>query len=259
MANENSSFDDTGGILIGIFAIAFLFLIGLYIYASIFLKEDMRENHKYVVELKKIEFFLQNINKENLEIAKENFEKKENNILNKNLYKDVVEENGEIVNSIIEKFENGKEIVEIEIIVEKSYFDEFMKSNYIQIKDKIDNIAKKNNYYLSDEIEEKNIYFVKGLERWEVSYIKKGSYRAGRFIKDTLYLKKSDIDDILQFYNTLQKKFPKKDYYFNQNGERLIPNNEFVILYQNLGEEFYKNYIQKGIKIKLYYEKTEKS
>ena len=255
MKNENSSFDDTGRILIGIFAIAFLFLIGLYIYASIFLKEDMRENHKYVVELKKLEFFLQNINKENLEIAKENFEKKENNILNKNLYKDVVEENGEIVNSIIEKFENRKEIVEIEIIVEKSYFDEFMKNNYIQIKDKIDNIAKKNNYYLSDEIEEKNIYFVKGLERWEVPYVWiGGNFEANKLYKKMLYLKKSDKDTILHFFIKIEKDFPNTNHYFN--GQRFLLINEFVILDKNLGEEFYKDYIKKGVKIKLYYEKS---
>ena len=256
-AKEKNDNDDNNGFLYFFIIGAFLFLVGLFIYDRIFHREETKEYYKYVIEFKKLEFYLQDIKDENLKIAKDNFEKKENNILNKGLYKDIVDENGELLSLIIEKFETEENVVEVEIIVENSYFDEFIKNNFTELMNKIDNIAKKNNYYLSNEKKEKKAYFVKGLERWEISYISSGIYGTTYFEKGMVYLKKSDKDTILKFYKELEKKFPNQEYYFNQNEDRIIPVGEFGILERALGEEIYKKYLKKGIKIKLYYKKSK--
>lgn len=102
---ENSL--DKMGFFILLFVV--LFFIGLFVYAKIFLKEEMKENAKYQNAINQLEVFAVNQKEINIKIAEEYFEKTENHILNKGLYKDIVDENGNLLNSIIEKFENKEE------------------------------------------------------------------------------------------------------------------------------------------------------
>lgn len=158
----------------GFFILLFVvvFFIGLFVYAKIFLKEEMKENAKYQNAINQLEVFVVNQKEINIKIAEEYSKKAENHILNKGLYKDVVDENGNLLNSIIEKFESKEEKaeVEVEIIVDNSFLKEFKEKNLEEIKAKIYDLAKKNNYGFLNQKEEK-INFVKGSKNYLVNYI----------------------------------------------------------------------------------------
>lgn len=179
---ENSL--DKMGFFILLFVV--LFFIGLFIYSKIFLKEEMKENAKYQNAINQLEVFVVNQKEINIKIAEEYSKKTENHILNKGLYKDIVNEKGNLLNSIIEKFENNKEekteTIEVEIIVDNSFLKEFKEKNLEEIKAKIYDLAKKNNYGLSSLKEEK-INFVKGLENYLVNYIQIGRHSSISFKK----------------------------------------------------------------------------
>ena len=240
---ENSL--DKMGFFILLFVV--LFFIGLFVYAKIFLKEEMKENAKYQNAINQLEVFAINI-----KIAEEYFEKTENHILNKGLYKDVVDENGNLLNSIIEKFENKEEektkAIEVEIIVDNSFLKEFKEKNLEEIKAKIYDLAKKNNYGFLSQKEEK-INFVKGLENYLVNYIQIGRSSSISFKKNVVYLKQSDKEEISIFYKELMRLFPNREFYFTKNGELMVSAYENGIFETNFGGEVYGKKLRKGTKI----------
>lgn len=242
---ENSL--DKMGFFILLFVV--LFFIGLFIYSKIFLKEEMKENAKYQNAINQLEVFAVNQKEINIKIAEEYFEKTENHILNKGLYKDIVDENGNLLNSIIEKFENNKEEeIEVEIIVDNSFLKEFKEKNLEEIKAKIYDLAKKNNYGFSNQKEEK-INFVKGLENYLVNYIQIGRSSSISFKKNVVYLKQSDKEEISIFYKELMRLFPNREFYFTKNGELMVSAYENGIFETNFGGEVYGKKLRKGTKI----------
>lgn len=238
----------------GFFILLFvvLFFIGLFVYAKIFLKEEMKENAKYQNAINQLEVFAVNQKEINIKIAEEYFEKAENHILNKGLYKDVVDENGNLLNSIIEKFESKEEKaeVEVEIIVDNSFLKEFKEKNLEEIKAKIYDLAKKNNYGFLNQKEEK-INFVKGLENYLVNYIQIGRSSSISFKKNVVYLKQSDKEEISIFYKELMRLFPNREFYFTKNGELMVSAYENGIFETNFGGEVYGKKLRKGTKITL--------
>ena len=244
----------------GFFILLFvvLFFIGLFVYAKIFLKEEMKENAKYQNAINQLEVFAINQKEINIKIAEEYFEKAENHILNKGLYKDIVDENGNLLNSIIEKFENKEEekakekakAIEVEIIVDNSFLKEFREKNLEEIKAKIYDLAKKNNYGFLNQKEEK-INFVKGLENYLVNYIQIGRYNSISFKKNIVYLKQSDKEEISFFYEELMRLFPNREFYFTKNGELMVSAYENGIFETNFGGEVYGKKLRKGTKITL--------
>lgn len=236
----------------GFFILLFvvLFFIGLFVYAKIFLKEEMKENAKYQNAINQLEVFAVNQKEINIKIAEEYFEKAENHILNKGLYKDVVDENGNLLNSIIEKFESKEKEIEVEIIVDNSFLKEFKEKNLEEIKAKIYDLAKKNNYGFLNQKEEK-INFVKGLENYLVNYIQIGRSSSISFKKNVVYLKQSDKEEISIFYKELMRLFPNREFYFTKNGELMVSAYENGIFETNFGGEVYGKKLRKGTKITL--------
>lgn len=237
----------------GFFILLFvaLFFIGLFVYAKIFLKEEMKENAKYQNAINQLEVFVVNQKEINIKIAEEYFEKTENHILNKGLYKDIVDERGNLLNSIIEKFENNKEEeIEVEIIVDNSFLKEFKEKNLEEIKAKIYDLAKKNNYGFLNQKEEK-INFVKGLENYLVNYIQIGRSSSISFKKNIVYLKQSDKEEISIFYKELMRLFPNREFYFTKNGELMVSAYENGIFETNFGGDVYGKNLRKGTKITL--------
>lgn len=244
---ENSL--DKMGFFILLFVV--LFFIGLFVYAKIFLKEEMKENAKYQNAINQLEVFAVNQKEINIKIAEEYSKKAENHILNKGLYKDVVDEKGNLLNSIIERFENNEEEeIKVEIIVDNSFLKEFKEKNFEEIKAKIYNLAKKNNYDLSSLKEEK-INFVKGLENYLVNYIQIGRSSSISFKKNIVYLKQSDKEEISIFYKELMRLFPNREFYFTKNGELMVSAYENGIFETNFGGEVYGKKLRKGTKITL--------
>lgn len=235
---------------IGFFILLFvvLFFIGLFVYAKIFLKEEMKENAKYQSAINQLEVFAINQKEINIKIAEEYSKKAENHILNKGLYKDVVDEKGNLLNSIIEKFESKEDEIEVEIIVDNSFLKEFKEKNLEEIKAKIYNLAKKNNYDLSSLKEEK-INFVKGLENYLVNYIQIGRSSSISFKKNIVYLKQSDKEEISIFYKELMRLFPNREFYFTKNGELMVSAYESGIFETNFGGDVYGKNLRKGTKI----------
>lgn len=243
----------------GFFILLFvaLFFIGLFVYAKIFLKEEMKENAKYQNAINQLEVFVVNQKEINIKIAEEYFEKTENHILNKGLYKDIVDERGNLLNSIIEKFENNKEEeIEVEIIVDNSFLKEFKEKNLEEIKAKIYDLAKKNNYGFLNQKEEK-INFVKGLENYLVNYIQIGRSSSISFKKNIVYLKQSDKEEISIFYKELMRLFPNREFYFTKNGELMVSAYENGIFETNFGGEVYGKKLRKGTKIILIFSKEK--
>lgn len=238
----------------GFFILLFVvvFFIGLFIYSKIFLKEEMKENAKYQSAINQLEVFAINQKEINIKIAEEYSKKAENHILNKGLYKDVVDENGNLLNSIIEKFESKEEKaeVEVEIIVDNSFLKEFKEKNLEEIKAKIYDLAKKNNYGFLNQKEEK-INFVKGLENYLVNYIQIGRSSSISFKKNVVYLKQSDKEEISIFYKELMRLFPNREFYFTKNGELMVSAYENGIFETNFGGEVYGKKLRKGTKITL--------
>lgn len=244
---ENSL--DKMGFFILLFVV--LFFIGLFVYAKIFLKEEMKENAKYQNAINQLEVFAVNQKEINIKIAEEYSKKAENHILNKGLYKDVVDEKGNLLNSIIERFENNEEEeIKVEIIVDNSFLKEFKEKNFEEIKAKIYNLAKKNNYDLSSLKEEK-INFVKGLENYLVNYIQIGRSSSISFKKNIVYLKQSDKEEISIFYKELMRLFPNREFYFTKNGELMVSAYENGIFETNFGGDVYGKKLRKGTKITL--------
>lgn len=245
---ENSL--DKMGFFILLFVV--LFFIGLFVYAKIFLKEEMKENAKYQNAINQLEVFAVNQKEINIKIAEEYFEKTENHILNKGLYKDIVDENGNLLNSIIEKFENKEEEkaedIEVEIIVDNSFLKEFKEKNLEEIKAKIYDLTKKKNYGFLNQKEEK-INFVKGLENYLVNYIQIGRSSSISFKKNVVYLKQSDKEEISIFYKELMRLFPNREFYFTKNGELMVSAYENGIFETNFGGEVYGKKLRKGTKI----------
>lgn len=237
----------------GFFILLFVvvFFIGLFVYAKIFLKEEMKENAKYQSAINQLEVFAINQKEINIKIAEEYSKKAENHILNKGLYKDVVDEKGNLLNSIIERFENNEEEeIKVEIIVDNSFLKEFKEKNFEEIKAKIYNLAKKNNYDLSSLKEEK-INFVKGLENYLVNYIQIGRSSSISFKKNIVYLKQSDKEEISIFYKELMRLFPNREFYFTKNGELMVSAYENGIFETNFGGDVYGKKLRKGTKITL--------
>ena len=236
----------------GFFILLFVvvFFIGLFVYAKIFLKEEMKENAKYQNAINQLEVFVVNQKEINIKIAEEYSKKAENHILNKGLYKDVVDEKGNLLNSIIEKFENKEEEIEVEIIVDNSFLKEFKEKNLEEIKAKIYDLAKKNNYGFLNQKEEK-INFVKGLENYLVNYIQIGRYNSISFKKTIVYLKQSDKEEISIFYKELMRLFPNREFYFTKNGELMVSAYESGIFETNFGGDVYGKNLRKGTKITL--------
>lgn len=234
----------------GFFILLFvvLFFIGLFVYAKIFLKEEMKENAKYQSAINQLEVFAINQKEINIKIAEEYSKKAENHILNKGLYKDVVDEKGNLLNSIIEKFESKEDEIEVEIIVDNSFLKEFKEKKLEEIKAKIYNLAKKNNYDLSSLKEEK-INFVKGLENYLVNYIQIGRSSSISFKKNIVYLKQSDKEEISIFYKELMRLFPNREFYFTKNGELMVSAYESGIFETNFGGDVYGKNLRKGTKI----------
>lgn len=234
----------------GFFILLFvvLFFIGLFIYSKIFLKEEMKENAKYQSAINQLEVFAINQKEINIKIAEEYSKKTENHILNKGLYKDVVDKKGDLLNSIIEKFESKEDEIEVEIIVDNSFLKEFKEKNFEEIKAKIYNLAKKNNYDLSSLKEEK-INFVKGLENYLVNYIQIGRSSSISFKKNIVYLKQSDKEEISIFYKELMRLFPNREFYFTKNGELMVSAYESGIFETNFGGDVYGKNLRKGTKI----------
>lgn len=234
----------------GFFILLFvvLFFIGLFVYAKIFLKEEMKENAKYQSAINQLEVFAINQKEINIKIAEEYSKKAENHILNKGLYKDVVDEKGNLLNSIIEKFESKEDEIEVEIIVDNSFLKEFREKNLEEIKAKIYDLAKKNNYGFLNQKEEK-INFVKGLENYLVNYIQIGRHSSVSFKKTIVYLKQSDKEEISIFYNELMRLFPNREFYFTKNGELMVSAYESGIFETNFGGEVYGKKLRKGTKI----------
>jgi hypothetical protein len=241
---ENSL--DKMGFFILLFVV--LFFIGLFVYAKIFLKEEMKENAKYQNAINQLEVFVVNQKEINIKIAEEYSKKAENHILNKGLYKDVVDEKGNLLNSIIEKFENKEEEIEVEIIVDNSFLKEFKEKNLEEIKAKIYDLAKKNNYGFLNQKEEK-INFVKGLENYLVNYIQIGRHSSVSFKKTIVYLKQSDKEEISIFYKELMRLFPNREFYFTKNGELMVSAYESGIFETNFGGDVYGKNLRKGTKI----------
>ena len=236
----------------GFFILLFVvvFFIGLFIYSKIFLKEEMKENAKYQSAMNQLEVFAINQKEINIKIAEEYSKKAEKHILNKGLYKDVVDEKGNLLNSIIEKFESKEDEIEVEIIVDNSFLKEFKEKNLEEIKAKIYNLAKKNNYDLSSLKEEK-INFVKGLENYLVNYIQIGRSSSISFKKNIVYLKQSDKEEISIFYKELMRLFPNREFYFTKNGELMVSAYESGIFETNFGGDVYGKNLRKGTKITL--------
>lgn len=236
----------------GFFILLFVvvFFIGLFVYAKIFLKEEMKENAKYQSAINQLEVFAINQKEINIKIAEEYSKKTENHILNKGLYKDIVDENGDLLNSIIEKFESKEEEIEVEIIVDNSFLKEFKEKNLEEIKAKIYDLANKNNYGFLNQKEEK-INFVKGLENYLVNYIQIGRSSSVRFKKTIVYLKQSDKEEISIFYKELMRLFPNREFYFTKNGELMVSAYESGIFETNFGGEVYGKKLRKGTKITL--------
>ena len=236
----------------GFFILLFVvvFFIGLFVYAKIFLKEEMKENAKYQSAINQLEVFAINQKEINIKIAEEYSKKTENHILNKGLYKDIVDENGDLLNSIIEKFESKEEEIEVEIIVDNSFLKEFKEKNLEEIKAKIYDLAKKNNYGFLNQKEEK-INFVKGLENYLVNYIQIGRSSSISFKKNVVYLKQSDKEEISIFYKELMRLFPNREFYFTKNGELMVSAYENGIFETNFGGEVYGKKLRKGTKITL--------
>lgn len=236
----------------GFFILLFVvvFFIGLFVYAKIFLKEEMKENAKYQSAINQLEVFAINQKEINIKIAEEYSKKTENHILNKGLYKDVVDENGDLLNSIIEKFESKEKEIEVEIIVDNSFLKEFKEKNLEEIKAKIYDLANKNNYGFLNQKEEK-INFVKGLENYLVNYIQIGRSSSVRFKKTIVYLKQSDKEEISIFYKELMRLFPNREFYFTKNGELMVSAYESGIFETNFGGEVYGKKLRKGTKITL--------
>ena len=236
----------------GFFILLFVvvFFIGLFVYAKIFLKEEMKENAKYQSAINQLEVFAINQKEINIKIAEEYSKKTENHILNKGLYKDIVDENGDLLNSIIEKFESKEEEIEVEIIVDNSFLKEFKEKNLEEIKAKIYDLAKKNNYGFLNQKEEK-INFVKGLENYLVNYIQIGRYNSISFKKTIVYLKQSDKEEISIFYKELMRLFPNREFYFTKNGELMVSAYENGIFETNFGGDVYGKKLRKGTKITL--------
>lgn len=236
----------------GFFILLFVvvFFIGLFVYAKIFLKEEMKENAKYQNAINQLEVFAINQKEINIKIAEEYSKKTENHILNKGLYKDIVDENGDLLNSIIEKFESKEEKaeVEVEIIVDNSFLKEFKEKNLEEIKAKIYDLAKKNNYGFLNQKEEK-INFVKGLENYLVNYIQIGRSSSISFKKTIVYLKQSDKEEISIFYKELMRLFPNREFYFTKNGELMVSAYESGIFETNFGGDVYGKNLRKGTKI----------
>lgn len=236
----------------GFFILLFVvvFFIGLFIYSKIFLKEEMKENAKYQSAINQLEVFAINQKEINIKIAEEYSKKIENHILNKGLYKDIVDEKGNLLNSIIEKFESKEDEIEVEIIVDNSFLKEFKEKNFEEIKAKIYDLAKKNNYGFLNQKEEK-INFVKGLENYLVNYIQIGRSSSIRFKKTIVYLKQSDKEEISIFYKELMRLFPNREFYFTKNGELMVSAYESGIFETNFGGEVYGKKLRKGTKITL--------
>lgn len=237
----------------GFFILLFVvvFFVGLFIYSKIFLKEEMKENAKYQSAINQLEVFAINQKEINIKIAEEYSKKAENHILNKGLYKDVVDEKGNLLNSIIERFENNEEEeIKVEIIVDNSFLKEFKEKNFEEIKAKIYDLAKQNNYGLSSLKEEK-INFVKGLENYLVNYIQIGRHSSVSFKKTIVYLKQSDKEEISIFYKELMRLFPNREFYFTKNGELMVSAYESGIFETNFGGEVYGKKLRKGTKITL--------
>lgn len=236
----------------GFFILLFVvvFFIGLFVYAKIFLKEEMKENAKYQSAINQLEVFAINQKEINIKIAEEYSKKTENHILNKGLYKDIVDENGDLLNSIIEKFESKEEEIEVEIIVDNSFLKEFKEKNLEEIKAKIYDLAKKNNYGFLSQKEEK-INFVKGLENYLINYIQIGRSSSVSFKKNIVYLKQSDKEEISIFYKELMRLFPNREFYFTKNGELMVSAYESGIFETNFGGEVYGKKLRKGTKITL--------
>ena len=234
----------------GFFILLFVvvFFIGLFVYAKIFLKEEMKENAKYQSAINQLEVFAINQKEINIKIAEEYSKKIENHILNKGLYKDIVDEKGNLLNSIIEKFESKEDEIEVEIIVDNSFLKEFKEKNFEEIKAKIYDLAKKNNYGLSSLKEEK-INFVKGLENYLVNYIQIGKHSSVSFKKNIVYLKQSDKEEISIFYKELMRLFPNREFYFTKNGELMVSAYESGIFETNFGGDVYGKNLRKGTKI----------
>lgn len=234
----------------GFFILLFVvvFFIGLFVYAKIFLKEEMKENAKYQSAINQLEVFAVNQKEINIKIAEEYSKKTENHILNKGLYKDVVDEKGDLLNSIIEKFESKEEEIEVEIIVDNSFLKEFREKNLEEIKAKIYDLAQKNNYGFLSQKEEK-VNFVKGLENYLVNYIQIGRYSSVRFKKTIVYLKQSDKEEISAFYKELMRLFPNREFYFTKNGELMVSAYESGIFETNFGGDIYGKNLRKGTKI----------
>lgn len=234
----------------GFFILLFVvvFFIGLFVYAKIFLKEEMKENAKYQSAINQLEVFAINQKEINIKIAEEYSKKTENHILNKGLYKDVVDENGDLLNSIIEKFESKEKEIEVEIIVDNSFLKEFKEKNLEEIKAKIYDLANKNNYGFLNQKEEK-INFVKGLENYLVNYIQIGRSSSISFKKTIVYLKQSDKEEISIFYKELMRLFPNREFYFTKNGELMVSAYESGIFETNFGGEVYGKKLRKGTKI----------
>ena len=249
---ENSL--DKMGFFILLFVV--LFFIGLFVYAKIFLKEEMKENAKYQSAINQLEVFAINQKEINIKIAEKYSKKTENHILNKGLYKDIVDENGNLLNSIIEKFENKEEEIEVKIIVDNSFLKEFKEKNLEEIKAKIYDLAKKNNYGFLNQKEEK-INFVKGLENYLVNYIQIGRHSSISFKKTIVYLKQSDKEEISIFYKELMRLFPNREFYFTKNGELMVSAYESGIFETNFGGEVYGKKLRKGTKIILIFSKEK--
>lgn len=242
----------------GFFILLFVvvFFIGLFVYAKIFLKEEMKENAKYQSAINQLEVFAINQKEINIKIAEEYSKKTENHILNKGLYKDIVDENGDLLNSIIEKFESKEEEIEVEIIVDNSFLKEFKEKNLEEIKAKIYDLAKKNNYGFLNQKEEK-INFVKGLENYLVNYIQIGRSSSISFKKNVVYLKQSDKEEISIFYKELMRLFPNREFYFTKNGELMVSAYESGIFETNFGGDIYGKNLRKGTKIILIFSKEK--
>lgn len=233
-----------------------MFFIGLFVYAKIFLKEEMKENAKYQSAINQLEVFAINQKEINIKIAEEYSKKTENHILNKGLYKDIVDENGDLLNSIIEKFKSKEKEIEVEIIVDNSFLKEFKEKNFEEIKAKIYDLAKKNNYGLSS-LKEKKINFVKGLENYLVNYIQIGKHSSVSFKKNIVYLKQSDKEEISIFYKELMRLFPNREFYFTKNGELMVSAYENGIFETNFGGDVYGKNLRKGTKITLIFSKEK--
>lgn len=242
----------------GFFILLFVvvFFIGLFVYAKIFLKEEMKENAKYQSAINQLEVFAINQKEINIKIAEEYSKKTENHILNKGLYKDIVDENGDLLNSIIEKFKSKEKEIEVEIIVDNSFLKEFKEKNLEEIKAKIYDLAKKNNYGFLNQKEEK-INFVKGLENYLVNYIQIGRHSSVSFKKTIVYLKQSDKEEISVFYKELMRLFPNREFYFTKNGELMVSAYESGIFETNFGGDVYGKNLRKGTKIILIFSKEK--